>query len=337
MATLGMAMMPEYPMPAYARLAKEIEDLGYENLWVPDERFWRDLATCMSRAVLATEDVKVGSSVTDPFVRHPALTAQMMASLDELSGGRIVVGIGAGIAGFKAMGIERRRPVQAIREAVELMRLLWTGDVVDYEGEIVQFHEASLDFTPLRPDIPIYIAGRGPLVLSLAGEIGDGVMIGSLASAPGLSYAMQRVEEGLKRAGRDREEISVTLWLHTAISEDGEAAVEAVRNIVTGVLVSSLNVLDQFGIEIPEKVKEAMQGVTYGVNSPSMRRAKEVVGPDVIRHFAVAGSPEEVGRRFAEIAAAGVDHFAVLPWLTESQRLEEFAALLKTAVEPAAA
>ena len=334
MATLGIAMMPEFPIQRYGNLARHMERLGYTNLWVPDERFWRDLAVCMSQAILATETIKVGSSVTDPFVRHPALTAQVFASLDELSGGRVVCGIGAGIAGFSAMAIERRSPVTAIREATELMRRLWTGERVDYHGRLVDFVDASLDFKPLRPDIPVYIAGRGPKVLELAGEIGDGVMIGSLASEPGLEFAFRRVDEGLARAGRSRADIEATLWLHTSISSDGPAAREAVRTIITGVLISSLPVLDNWGLIIPQEVVNAVQGVTYGVNSPGMQKAREAVGAEVIQHFAVAGDPAEVRDHLARLVAAGIQHFAVLPWRTPGQSIEQFAELLVEAAGP---
>lgn len=335
MATVGLALFPEHPPDEYQHLARRCEELGYTNIWVPDERFWRDIATCMSQAVMATETILVGSSVTDPYIRHPALTAQMMATLDELSGGRIVVGLGAGIAGFKALGIERNRPVRAMREAIELMRALWTGETVDYQGEMIQFHDASFDFHPIRDRIPIYVAGRGPLVLSLAGEVGDGVMIGSLASPPGLSYAFDRIGIGLSRAGREMSDIDVTLWLHTAISEDGEAAYEAVRTIVTGVLISSLNTLDELGLDIPQTVQDSLQGVTYGVNSPEMQRARSVVTPDIIRHFAVAGSPDQCREQIREMVDAGIDHFAVVPWLTPEQSLEEFAELLIESLGPA--
>lgn len=334
MATLGIALMPEFPSDQYARLIRHCENLGYSNLWVPDERFWRDLTVCMTQAILQTDHMKIGSSVTDPFIRHPALTSQLMATLDELSGGRVVVGIGAGIAGFNALGIERKKPVLAIREAVELMRRLWTGKDVDYQGKVHQFHNASLNFKPPRSDIPIYIAGRGPMVLSLAGEIGDGVMIGSLASPQGLAYALNQVDRGLNRSGRNRQDIEVTLWLHTAIADDEAVAQEAVRTIVTGALISSLNSIDDIGLDIPQHVLDALQGVTYGVNSPGMLMARHVIESDVIQHFALAGNPKQCGEQIRQIIDGGVQHFAILPWLAPGQTMEQFVTMLVDAVGP---
>jgi 5,10-methylenetetrahydromethanopterin reductase len=331
---LGIALMPEHPPAKFAALAACAERLGFSHLWIPDERFWRDLAVCMTEAIMSTTTMTIGSAVTDPYVRHPALTAQMMATLDELSGGRVVCGIGAGIAGFDALHIERRSPARAIREAVELMRGLWSGEAAGYEGETVRFGKAGLDFSPLRPDIPIYVAGRGPRVLSLAGEVADGVMIGSLASQPGLDFAFRRLQIGLERAGRERRDVHRVIWLHTAIHDNQEAAEAAVGTIVSGVLVSSAPVLSDWGIDLPAHIASAINGVTYGLNSPGMQQVRELLSPEVIRHFAVAGRPEYVRDRFQQLFEAGIDHIAVVPWLTPDQDPERFAETLMSAVEP---
>lgn len=332
MTTVGIALFPEHEPQRCMGLARHFEDLGYSHIWVPDERFWRDLSVTMAQVIMATRKVTVGSAVTDPFVRHPALTAQMMATLDELSGGRLAVGIGAGVAGFDAMGITRQKPVVAIRESIELMRELWTGETVNYQGSTVQFHHSRLDFKPVRPRIPFYIAGRGPQVLKMAGRISEGVMIGSLASPPGLAYACGQIDAGLAAAGRSRSDLDVALWLHMAISEDGDAAREAVRTIIVGVVISSLPVLDQWGLDVPSEIRDALQGVTYGLNSPAMIRARSMINRDVIKHFAVAGTPAECREHMRQLAAAGVNHVGVVPWLVPGQTLEQFATTLAETV-----
>jgi len=322
--TLGIALMPGPPASRYAALARRCEELDFSRIWVPDERFWQAMSVLLTQVALATDRVELGSAVTDPYIRHPALTAQMMATLDELSGGRVVVGLGAGISGFDALGIERKRPIRALREATELMRRLWTGEAVDYRGEMFRFHGAHLDFEPPRADIPVVIAGRGPQVLGLAGRIADGVMIGSLSSPSTLSYALGRIDGGLEKAGRGRSEIEISMWLHTAISEDREAAEEAVRPIVTGALISSRDVLDTLGVEVPEELANGLENVTYGLNSPAMARVQSMVDASIIEHFALAATPEGCGERAQQLQAAGVDHIAIVPWLVEGQSLEEF-------------
>jgi 5,10-methylenetetrahydromethanopterin reductase len=330
--TFGVAVFPQYPPAEFTRACALVEELGFEHLWIPDERFFRDLTVEMTLAASATKRITIGSAVTDPYIRHPALTATMMASLDELSGGRIVVGIGAGISGFKALGVKQERPQLAIREAIALMRRLWRGERMTFEGKTTRFVDSKLDFTPLRPDIPVWIAGRGPAVLQLAGEVGDGAMVGALASEPGLKYANARIDAGVQKAGRDGKGPLRALWLHTAVAEDGQRARDAVRTIVVGVLVSSRESLPEIGVPIPEELMKSLEGVTYGVHEPSMQRVAKSLGDDVLQHFSVAGDPSEVRARMNGLAALGVDHVAIVPWLAEGQDLEGFIRNLAEAV-----
>src|SRR5579859_4658385 len=107
---LGVALMPQYPPEEFARYCRRIDALPFEHLWIPDERFFRDVGVNLTLAATNTRRVQIGPAVTDPFIRHPASTAALMATLDELSGGRVTVGIGAGVSGFKAMRVKQERP-----------------------------------------------------------------------------------------------------------------------------------------------------------------------------------------------------------------------------------
>jgi 5,10-methylenetetrahydromethanopterin reductase len=329
---LGVALMPQHAPDDFVRFCERIDDLPFERLWIPDERFFRDVGVALTLAAMHTRRVQIGPAVTDPYIRHPASTATLMATIDELSGGRLTVGIGAGVSGFKAMGVEQKRPALAIRESVELMRSLWAYDgTVDFHGKTTSFEGGALDFSPLRRRIPIWIAGRGPAVLQLAGEVADGVMIGALASEVALRYARAHIERGLARAGREPATLRRSVWLHTAVDDDPGRARDAVRNIVVGALVSSFNVLDELGIPLSEELKASLQGVSYGVNNPEMRRLAATIDDDVLRHFSVAGTPTEVGLRMRELAAAGIDHVAILPWLSSGQTFDAFLSKLAQA------
>ena len=332
MPSYGIALHYEFHPDRFIKLCREIDGLGFAHLWIPDERFMRDMGVGLTLAAMSTNRVRIGSAVTDPYIRHPALTAALMATLDEVAGGRLVVGIGAGVSGFGALGVKREHPQQTIREAIELMRQLWQGGEVDYTGKTTSFHDGRLDFPPVRPDIPVWIAGRGPQVLQLAGEVADGVMIGSFASEPGLRYATEAIDRGIERSGRDAGSIVRALWLHTAISEDTKAARDAVRNVVTGVLISSQAVLDEVSIPVPEDLRRSLLGVTYGMTNPEMLRVARHVPNDLLSHFSVAGSPAEVRERMDEFGRLGIDHIAIVPWLTKGQTIEGFARTLTSAL-----
>ena len=332
MPSYGIALHYEFGRDRYIELCRQIDDLGFGNLWVPDERFMRDMAVGLTLAGMSTKRVTIGTAVTDPYIRHPALTATLMATLDEVSGGRLVMGIGAGVSGFDAVGIKRQHPQLAMREAIALMRELWNGGVVDYTGKTTSFHGGKLDFTPVRSDIPVWIAGRGPAVLQLAGEVANGVMIGSFASEPGLRYATAAIDRGIERGGRDASSLTRALWLHTAISENADAARDAVRNVVTGVLISSQQILDEVSIPVPRDLRQSLLGVTYGMTNPAMLRIARNVPDNVLSHFSVAGGPAEVRERMDEFGRLGIDHIAVVPWLTEGQTIEGFVHTLASAL-----
>src|SRR5262245_15868417 len=117
----GIGLVGEHSSRRMIELSRRIESSGFDQIWVSDERFYRDVFVNMTLVACHTSRIRIGSMVTDPFVRHPALTAAAAASIDELSEGRCTIGMGAGISGFREMGIERVRPAKAIKEAVELI------------------------------------------------------------------------------------------------------------------------------------------------------------------------------------------------------------------------
>jgi 5,10-methylenetetrahydromethanopterin reductase len=330
----GLGLWPRQAPAESGRLAAVAEAAGFDAVWVPDERFYRDCYLTLASVAQATRRVRLGPCVTDPYSRHPALTAVAVATLDELAAGRAVLGIGAGVSGFAALGLTRDRPAVAIHEAVALVRRLWSGEAVTQPGRVVRFHGGQLDF-PARP-IPVFVAGRGPRILEVAGEIADGVIIGALASPPLLAYALGHVARGAARAGRHPDRVETILWLHTALGPDAAAARDAVRPIVVGVLVSSAPVLDRLGIGLPDGLRAELAGLTYTAHSPEVDRVARRVPDDVLAHFTMAGDGAHCRAVTARLAAAGVTQLAIVPWLVPRQTLEHFiTAFAREVIAPA--
>jgi 5,10-methylenetetrahydromethanopterin reductase len=318
----GLGLWPEHPLAEAARLAALAEAHGFEGVWVPDERFHRDAYLTLGEVARATDRVRLGPFVSDPYSRHPALTAVAMATLDELAGGRAVLGLGAGASGFAALGLDRRHPATAIREAVGLIRQLWAGETVTLEGRVVRFRHGRLDFRP-RPNMPILVAGRGPKILELAGEVADGVIIGALLSPSTFAYAQRHVRAGVARSGRALDRFETVVWAHTALDPDPGRARDAVRKIVVGVLLTSREVLGDFGVTLPDALARALAGVDYG-QSDAVARLATAVPADVLAHFSLAGDGAECLESVVRLAGQGVTHLAVVPWLVPGQTLEGF-------------
>jgi 5,10-methylenetetrahydromethanopterin reductase len=219
--------------------------------------------------------------------------------------------MGAGISGFQEMGIRRLHPARAIKEAVQLIHRLTSGerDVV-FEGTSVQFRGGHLNFVPLRP-AQIYVAGRGPKVLEVAGEVADGVVIGSYASERGIQRGLDHAARGARRAGRKVEDFAKVSWVYTSVSPDGGRAREAVRTGVVVALWGSREILPQLGITLPADVLAIMEQQTYSYEAISGLARR--IPDDILRELSVAGTADEVAAKLIRIGRMGVDQAAM--WL----------------------
>src|SRR5215831_10398403 len=155
---MGLLMLGDASVRTMVERAGLAEAVGYGTVWVADERFYREVYSCLTHLAAHTSKVSLGPGVTDPFSRHPALTAMAIATLDEISGRRAILGIGAGISGFTELGINRRKPARAIRDTIEVIRALLRGESVDFHGEVIELHHGRLSFVPARSVLPIYVA-----------------------------------------------------------------------------------------------------------------------------------------------------------------------------------
>src|SRR5712691_7524188 len=199
----GLLVLPTYEPARLAALAEMAEATGYDDFWLADERFFREVYACLTLCALRTRRIRLGPCVTDPYARHPALTAMAIATLDEISNQRAILGIGAGISGFAELGIDRKKPARAIREAIELIRMLLRGEKLTYKGEVIQFTEGKLSFAPVRSEIPIYVASNGPIGQKTAGAVADGASMEACGNVQEVKAFRAVVDAGAKQAGRD--------------------------------------------------------------------------------------------------------------------------------------
>jgi 5,10-methylenetetrahydromethanopterin reductase len=304
----GVASLIEHPMPELAARAREYEALGYTDVWVPDERLLRNVYVSLATIASATTRIGLGPAVTNPYTRHPAHTAAAIATIDELSGGRATLAFGAG-GGLDAYGIKRANPVQTLREAVQISQLLTRGETASYQGEVFSLGATQLDFTPVRP-VPVYLAARGPKILQLAGEVADGAILGGFAQPDGLRYAMDMVDRGIERAGRDPGDVDVMSWLYVSVDDDPAAARTAVSKMVLASLITSRPILDRIGIELPSALRDRLdaQGWRYPRETPE--EAAALLPDHIVDAFALHGTPAQVRKRLDVIRDCGINHVA---------------------------
>jgi 5,10-methylenetetrahydromethanopterin reductase len=305
---LGMWQLPPEPL---VRVVQQCEALGYGQFWYANHKLDRDMTVGLTVAALNSSRLRFGSFVADPYVIHPAMTAAAIACLDELSGGRAVLVLGAGMMGFRAMGVERRQPLRALEEAVHVIRQLWAGETVTFAGEVVRVHEARLGF-PARKDIPIYIATRGDRMLRLAGRVADGAMISTYATPAGLRHALAEVAAGARAAGRDPASLGAVLRVDACIRENAAEARAAVKAIIAGSLGSSYpdrRFVEVEGLRVPEKLEAILSSGDEG----TAWAAADLVPDEFVEHFAWAGTAGQVAAQVRSVVEAGARQITILP------------------------
>jgi len=311
MVKFGVGMAPVEPLKKVVATAKLAEDLGFEYVVHADQRFAgeKDVFVTLAADALNTSRVKLGPCVSDPFSRIPALLAVAIASLDELSGGRAVLGLGAGGSGFAELHLERKHVNQALRETIVMIRSLLAGDVVNFDGQLFKLSDAQLKFATRR-DIPMYLATRSPMNLELAGELADGALIATYVSKDQLKFAVDRVRAGAKKAGRKLEDVKLISWVYTSISDDGHQAVENVRYFVTQALINTSpeaysTILAGFHPELPAFLSKCRDGGRQGIETAYKDRT--YMTDDVIKRFSVAGTAEDCIAKIREINSFGIN------------------------------
>lgn len=279
------------------KLAQIAEDAGVDRLGISDVIFYPDTYELQALCATVTKRIKIGSLVTNPFTRHPAVIAAAVSTLDEISDGRAFLGIGAG-AGIAKLGILRSAPAPAIREAVHIIRELLAGNVVNYQGNAYQLSckETRLEFPP-QHDVPILIGTRSPKIAKLAGEIADIIVIGArYISDQQLSDYLAWISEGVLKAKRDIGTLEIAPRLTICASRDGELAKQSVKLYAA----HYLSILKPPDLSIEDtrlkKIIDAVARVKGWYFSPNVQYPEEIdslVDEEIVDKFAVAGTPEE--------------------------------------------
>ncbi|HZY31532.1 MAG TPA: LLM class flavin-dependent oxidoreductase, partial [Candidatus Methylomirabilis sp.] len=211
-------------------LVRLAEERGYEAVFVP-ESWGYDAITTLTELAVQTRTIKLGTGILPVWSRTPALLAMTAASLDDLSGGRFILGLG--ISGPVVIqdwhGVPFERPIQRTREAIAIIRLALAGDRVTHDGEIFRVQRFRLEFDPPRPRIPIYIASIGPKNLQLTGEVADG-WLPIYCSPESLALMRQEVVAGAQAAGRDPAAVEVAPYILACLSEDPEVGRRLARS-----------------------------------------------------------------------------------------------------------
>jgi 5,10-methylenetetrahydromethanopterin reductase len=317
------------PVGKLVELARLCEQVGFDRFGVSDWRFYHDCFVVMTACLQGTKRLEVESLVTDPYVRHPSLTASAHATMDDLSHGRAILGIGAGVEQPTFWGYERPRPVDAVRETVEICRRMFAGETVSLKGRVISVEGAKLNFPPFRRDLPILIAARGARMLELAGELADIVHLASFfVNAGHHRENLAHVRRGADAAGRRMGTFEIDISMPCSVSEDRAAARRAAkRPAAQGILWTAAaerysrdrkDWVRPSQFNVPEDVVQQLATWDFWTQADFPDRLADLISDDVLDQFALAGTPEECAEHLLALQrelpeVSGVRIYAVPP------------------------
>ncbi len=326
MSRIGVAFSGGLTATEIADCAERAEALGYESAWVA-EGHGGDQFAILAACALRTRRIRLGTAISSVFVRTAPTIAMAAATVDELSGGRFVLGLGSShrVQVGPEHGVEYARPLDRIRDTVAIVRTLLREHDVSHAGETVRIERFNLWFRPLRGELPVYLSALFPKMLELTGEIADGVILtrSTLATA---AAARARIAAGAARAGRDAAAIEITSLLPASVSSDRETALAAARPglaFYAGFFPRYNRLLAESGF--PEEAAAVARAWAAGDSAGAAR----AVTDDMIAATGIAGTAAECRDRLDAYRDAGLDLPIISPFARGPDAKERFLAAIE--------
>lgn len=289
----------------YVRYA---EKRGFEAVWQAESRLVRDAIVPMAAYAAVTERIKIGSGVINNWTRNIGLLAATFLTLDDLAPDRIICGIGAWWDPLaRNVGIERKKPLTAMRETVELLRRLLNMERVTFQGEFHQVHEIELDVVHGRREprnVPIMIGATGDKMMEMTGEIADGAVLNYCVPPEYNDRALELLEAGARRAGRTLDEIDRPQLVVCSVDHDHEKAIDSTRGLLTQYLAQQPHIAKASGVS-DEVVAQIQSILGWPATHEQIQRAKHLVPEDLIHRITASGTPEEARLKVNEYRKRG--------------------------------
>ena len=289
----------------FVDLAVRCERAGFDRFGVSDVVFWPDCFVLQGLIAQATSRIHIGSMVTNPYSRHPAMLAGAVATLQELSGGRMFLGIGVG-AGLEDLRIDYPRPMRALREAITGISGLLAGETVDLDGEMFAIDNGRMVRPPEVP-VPISVGTRSRQVMRLAGELADIALVGARHFTPDIAQQYRQwLAEGASRAGRDIADIEVAPRLTLCVSSDGDLARRSVVRYVAHYLaIIRPSEIDPDRLAAIDAALERATGWYFDLGRYDPPELFDLVTQDWIRRYAIVGAPSEIPEQVKAVTSLG--------------------------------
>jgi probable F420-dependent oxidoreductase len=318
MLTFGVTVLPDPPYTRMIELMQFAEKQGLEYAWTYDSHIlWQESYATFPLAADRTEKIKLGHFVTNPGIRDPTVVASWYATMQDISNGRMVMGIGRGDSSRRVVGLQPVK-VAEFEARCRMIKELMNGREVEWNDKKLKLEWVR----PELPEIPMWIAGYGPKALAVAGRVADGVII-QLADPQIIEWIMGTARKAAEEAGRDPSELKCIVGAPSHITDDLADAREQVRWFPAMVSNHVMDLIERYGFdgEIPAALTDyvkAREFYDYKDHSRVGAKHGEFVTDEICDRFCVLGNAEQVTAKLKELEAVGVDQFNIY-LMTHSQ------------------
>jgi 5,10-methylenetetrahydromethanopterin reductase len=296
-ARVALYLQDAHPIRDGMALAQYAERKGFEAVWQAESRLVRDAIVPMAAFAAVTDRLTIGSGVINNWTRNIGLLAATFLTLDDLAPNRIICGVGAWWDPLaRNVGIERRKPLLAMRETIEVMRRLLRMENVTFHGEFHHVDGIELDVVHGRREprhVPIYIGATGDAMMELTGEIADGVVLNYCVPPEYNDSALKHLEIGAKKAGRNMDDIDRPQLVVCSVDNDRDTALDGARGLLTQYLAQQPHIARASGVS-EDVVKKIQSILGWPATKEQIDQAKKFVPDDLVQRITASGTPDEV-------------------------------------------
>lgn len=289
-------------------LVQYAEEKGFEAVWQAESRLVRDAIVPMAAFAAVTKKIKVASGVTNNWTRNIGLLAATFLTLDDLAQDRIICGIGAWWDPLASqVGINRRKPLTAMRETVEVMRELLSMKRVTYHGEFHHVDGIELDVVHGRREprnVPIYIGATGPKMMEMTGEIADGAVLNYCVPPEYNDMAMEQLDKGARKSGRSIDDIDRPQLVVCSVHEDRDEAIRGAKMLLTQYLAQQPHIAKASGVK-KETVEKIQSILGWPATKEQIKQAMDFVPDELVLRISATGTPEEAKAKVREYIKRG--------------------------------
>lgn len=285
-------------------LVKLTDKLGFESAWFNDHYFLHDTFIVQAIAAVTTQRIAFGNAIVSPFIRHPAALASSVSTISQLSGGRAILGIGAGGYEFPThLHLDISKPLTASREAIEIIKALWTGKKVSYHGKIFKITNARLWDSP-KYEIPIYLGARGARMLQMGGENCQGIVTHGVSERY-IKFVKENVQKGTAKAGRLHSTVDIATYTRVFITDDIEKTINQVKTAAA--IMAGGDYSDEL-LEVFELDRNKVRNMRKALIESNFTEIARQADAHTVNSFLIVGNAEECRKKIESLQKVGLTH-----------------------------